>query len=259
MPLVRLICWNAELAKQRAGLLKRPGWKVDASPLRVSGLIGQFSAHPPAVVVLDLDRLPSHGREVGVLLRDSKSTRRIPLVFAGGAPEKVERVRVELPDAVFTGWDRIAAAIDRAVRDAPAEPVRARSHMERFACASLPRKLDIKPGIVVALLGAPEGFEDVLDGSEAEIQTSITRRTQMVLWFVRARRELETEMPYLAARLPVGCGFWVIYPKQSGRFRVDFNLTDVRAAGNAVGLVDHKICAVDRDWTGMKLGPRRAR
>ena len=257
MLLLRLVCWNPQLARDHARLLGRPGWKIDASPLNPSGLIGQFRAHPPAVVVLDLDRLPSHGREVGVALRTSKSTRHIPLVFAGGPPEKVEPIRAELPDAQFTSWDRITAAIDRALRDAPADPVRPKSHMERYAGTSLPRKLGLKPGMTVALLGAPEGFVDTLEGSEARMKTTLTRQTGMVLWFVHSRRELETEAPYLAARLPAACGLWIVYPKQSGRFRVDFNENDVRQAGLATGLVDYKVCAVDRDWSGLKFSHRR--
>jgi hypothetical protein len=255
MQLVRLVCWNRELAEEHGRLLARPGWKVDASPLNPSGLIGQFRDHPPAVVVLDLDRLPSHGREIGVMLRNGKSTRRIPLVFAGGAPEKVARIRGELPDAVFTSWEQIAGALDRAVRDAPAEPVRATPHMARYTGASLPRKLGVKPGTTLALLGAPEGFENLV---EAKVEARLTRRTEMVLWFVHSRRELESEMAYLAARLPAGCALWVMHPKQSGRYRVDFNQNDVRAAGLSVGLVDYKVCAVDADWSGLKFARRRS-
>jgi hypothetical protein len=257
MELVRLVCWNRQLAKEHARLLARQGWKIDASELRPSGFIGQFRDNPPAVVVLDLDRLPSHGREVGVALRGSKTTRRIPLVFAGGAPEKVERIRAELPDAVFTRWEGIAAAIETALAHPPAEPVRPATHMERYTGASLPRKLGLKSGMVVSQLGAPERFEDLLEGCDVQVLPDITRHTGMVIWFVRSRRELE-EMPYMAAKLPEGCGFWVMNPKQSSRYRVDFNQNDVRDAGLAAGLVDYKVCAVDSDWTGLKFAPRRS-
>ena len=255
--LLRLICWDRQLAKERTRAMARKGWSVDASELKPSGLIGQFRDRPPAVVVLDLDRLPSHGREVAVALRSSRSTRHIPLVFAGGEAEKVERIRAELPDAVFTAWDGVLSAIERAIGTAPTEPVRAVTHMERYAGASLGRKLGLKPGMKVALLGAPEGFEERLEAHEVEARPAVTRGVQMVLWFVRSRRELD-EIGYLAARLPEGCGFWAMHPKQSGRYRVDFNQRDVRAAGMAVGLVDYKLCAVDADWSGLRFGRRRS-
>ena len=55
-----------------------------AESLATSGLAGQFRNRPPAAVVIDLDKLPSHGREVAVYLRQGKATRRIPLVFRQG-------------------------------------------------------------------------------------------------------------------------------------------------------------------------------
>ena len=71
---------------------------------RASSSMKEFRKDPPDAVVIDLDRLPSHGREAGVFLRGSKSTRLIPLLFVctegvEGDPEKVARVKETLPDA----------------------------------------------------------------------------------------------------------------------------------------------------------------
>src|ERR1700694_1631973 len=100
MSTVRLVCWNPELAEERARVLQHAGVAVDASPLKPASVIGDFRASSPAAVLIDLDRLPSHGREVAAALRNSKWTRHVPIVFAGGVPEKVDRIRQELPDAV---------------------------------------------------------------------------------------------------------------------------------------------------------------
>ena len=98
---IRLVSWNEDAARVRARQLSGMGFSVDASSLLGrGGVIGHFRDAAPGAVVLDLDRLPSHGREVGITLRGSKSTRHLPLIFAGGDPEKVERIRVELPDAL---------------------------------------------------------------------------------------------------------------------------------------------------------------
>src|SRR5437868_9503088 len=133
MSVVRLVCWNPDLAQERARVLQDAGIAVDASPLIPGGGIGQFRANPPGAVLIDLDRLPSHGREVAVALRNSKTTRHIPIVFAGGLEEKVERIRKELPDAQFSGWNGIARALKKALRNAPSEPVQPPTHMERWA------------------------------------------------------------------------------------------------------------------------------
>src|SRR5271170_2999316 len=137
-PSVRLVSWNDDLARERARELIALGFNVDARSLRdCGGVVGHFREIAPDAVVLDLDRVPSHGRVVGVMLRDSKSTRHLPLLFAGGAPEKVERIRGELPDAVFTAWEGIGDAVREAIAHPVAHPVKARSHADRSAATPL--------------------------------------------------------------------------------------------------------------------------
>jgi hypothetical protein len=259
MSLVRLICWKEDLARERAALLKAARLDVDASPLNTSRLIGRIMENPPSAIVIDLDRMPSHGLAVGVVLRRSASARRIPLVFAGGAEEKVTRVRQELPDAVFTPWSAVAASIRRAVKSAPAEPVKPRPLVERYQSSGLVRKLGFKPGMHCALLQAPEGFEERLDDlpENLEFQPKITAQTSLVIWFVRSRAEMEFAADRASLRLPQGASLWIVYPKRSGRHAADFVQADVRAAALAVGLVDYKICAVDEDWTGLKFARRK--
>ncbi len=111
-PRLRLIHWNACEARTRAASLRDDGYQVswgtpaDLAELRV------LRTRVPAAVVVDLTRLPAQGRDVGILLRTWKSTRQVPLLFVGGTPEKVERTRQQLPDAIYTPWSsRIRGAL----------------------------------------------------------------------------------------------------------------------------------------------------
>src|SRR5438128_6949242 len=124
MPTIRLVCWNPNVALERARALQAGGFTVDGSPFETSRVIGHLRETTPAVVLIDLDRLPSHGREVAAAMRNSKIARQIPIVFAGGIEQKVERIRRELPDAIFTPWERVAPALRTALKGAPADPVR---------------------------------------------------------------------------------------------------------------------------------------
>ena len=247
------------MAAERARLLKKASFVVDASPFNPAGMITRLREDPPAVILIDLDRLPSHGRAVAVMLRTSKSMRNIPIVFAGGAEEKVMRARAELPDAIFTDWAGVAAAVKRAMRNAPAVTSHPVPHMQRFAGSSLAKKLDLKAGVKAALIGAGDGFVEMLGDlpESVELQTRIARDTRLVLWFVRASHELAEAFELAAARMPEGCSLWIIYPKKAGRYKVDFNQNDVRLTGLGVGMVDYKICAVDADWSGMKFARRK--
>jgi CheY-like chemotaxis protein len=259
MAQIRLVSWSQDTAHEHARVLKKAGFKVDTSPLRTSGLIGQFRDNPPAVILVDLDRLPSHGRAVAIVLRSGKSTGHIPIVFAGGQEEKVKVAREQVQGAIFTDWLGVAAALKKALKK-PATPVPAKSYMQHYAGSSLAKKLGFQSNMRVALLGAPEGFEDQLgdlpDG--VEFETKVGPQTKMAIWFVRSLRELANETDYLSARLPNGASIWIVYSKQTSRFKVDFTQQDVRAAGLAAGLVDYKICAVDSDWTGLKFARKKS-
>jgi hypothetical protein len=127
--------------------------------------------------------------------------------------------------------------------------------MQRYAGSPLLKKLDIKPDLAVALVAAPEGFEDLLGElpEGATLRTRMTKETGLAIWFIRSRRELDVTADYLGARLCGGGSAWVVYPKQTGQYRVDFNLNDVRATMLEAGMVDYKVCSVDADWTGLKF------
>ena len=155
MPKVRLVCWKEDLALEKARILKEAGIPVDASPLHAGGGHRQFRTNPPAAVLIDLDRLPSLGREVAVALRCSKSTRHIPIVFAGGLEEKVARIRQELPDAFFTDWRNVVRVLQKAVKSAPAEPVLPLPHMQRYAGSSLVKKLGLAPKTAKSYFRSP--------------------------------------------------------------------------------------------------------
>jgi phosphoenolpyruvate carboxylase len=122
MQTVKLISWDDDLDR-KASSLKRRGLRIDAAPLiKTSSFIGELSRLSPAVLVLDLDRLPSQSREIAVALRTSKSARHIPVLFAGGLPEKIARVRAALPDASFTSWADAPQALATLLQHPPSTP-----------------------------------------------------------------------------------------------------------------------------------------
>lgn len=123
-----------------------------------SGIVGQMRILAPDAVVVDLDRLPSHGREMAIMLRSSKSTRHTYRV-CGRVAEKVARLRAELSDAVYTNWNSIAPAIALAITIPPQNPIRPTPHMERWSGSSLVRKLSIAASTQISILGGPEGFD----------------------------------------------------------------------------------------------------
>jgi len=211
----------------------------------------------PATVVIDLTKLPSHGREVAVAIRNTKSIRTIPIVFAGGDPQKVAKVREKLPDAVYSEWPQIPAAIQSAINTAPAVPHRPPTMMASYASTPLVRKLAIKANAKVNVIGAPEGFiESLRDLPEGAIVKESSRgAADLRIWFVRTQAELETGI-LAAARNSKSVPLWIAYPKKQSRQTSDLTQQHVRETGLAAGLVDYKICSIDETWTALLFACR---
>ncbi len=258
MPRIRLINWNAAEAAERAARLAQGGLRVDHAPLDQAGLKA-LRADPPDAVVIDLSRLPSHGRDLGAALRQTNATRGIPLVFVGGDPVKAARVRALLPDAVYTDWAGIQPSLMHAMAHPPPDPAVPASNLAGYSGTPLPRKLGVKPGYAVALVGAPEGFECTLGELPADV--TLRRRAQgrcdLIVWFVGARRDLERRTARYGAKAGAG-GLWICWPKKASGVVSDLSEPVVREAGLARGLVDYKIASIDRTWSGLRFTRRKS-
>ena len=257
---VRLIHWNADEAKQRAKILRAAGYEVIHKLQDGPELLRDLRTKPLTAVVIDLSRLPSHGRDVGLAVRQSKATRHVPIVFVGGEPEKLARVKSLLPDAAFTSWNKIRSALKQAIAHPPENPVRPDSLLAGYSGTPLPKKLGIKEDSVVGLAGAPEGFSKTLGTLPAGAKLQELRREpcNIILWFVRSRKEMQQGIKEMATRTGTG-RLWIIWPKKASGVKSDVAENDVRAIGMAAGLVDFKVCAVDATWSGLAFTLRKAK
>src|SRR5579871_2981306 len=101
MARVRLFHWNPDEASPILDILRGGKFEVDYEAEFSPRIMRAVRDNPPDAVVIDLSRLPSHGREVATAMRGHKRMRAIPILFLGGAPEKVAIVRGKLPDAAY--------------------------------------------------------------------------------------------------------------------------------------------------------------
>lgn len=242
----------------RASVLRDAGYEILHGPFDAATL-RDLRDDPPDAIVIDLTRIPSQGRDVGLAIRQYKQTRQVPLVFVEGDPEKVEKIRALLPDATYATWRGIRGAVARALRPSrrSADPIVPRSRMAGYSGTPLAKKLGIKPGSTVALVSAPRDATSIL--SELPEGVTLTRRhgkaVDLILWFVRSRRELETRVAAMVPRVGAG-GIWICWPKKTSALACDLGQVEVRAAGLVSGLVDYKICAIDAIWSGLKFARR---
>jgi hypothetical protein len=129
-----------------------------------------------------------------------------------------------------------------------------------YSGTPLPRKLGIKPGHAVAVLGGPAGFADglaALSGADVAQDLSGEGPLDVLVTFVRWREELEAQLPGLRKRMAPACGLWIAWPKRAARVPTDMTEHVVREVALPTGLVDNKVCAIDEVWSGLRLVIRR--
>jgi CheY-like chemotaxis protein len=255
---IRLIHWKKTEAQERASRLRALGYRVVSGDFDRDAMRA-VRENPPQAAVIDLSRLPSHGRDVAIGLRSYKATRHVPLVFVEGDPPKVKLIQALLPDAIYTTWEKIAGALEEAIVHPPMEPVVPGSVMDAYAGTPLPDKLGIKAGTVICLAGAPVGFEATLGDLPpgATVQRSSDEHSDLTLWFTTSRGELEEGIAGMADRAEKG-GLWIIWPKKSSGVESDLSQTVVRQVALAARLVDFKVCSVDQTWSGLRFARKKA-
>ena len=135
----------------------------------------------------------------------------------------------------------------------------ARAHVPT-AGTPLARKLGIKAGDRLTLVGAPEGFADTLgqlpDG--VTVRRRLRGREDVIVAFFTTAAELARRLPALVAALEPAGGLWLAWPKRSSGVVTDLGDGAVRELGLGAGLVDNKVCAIDPTWSGLRFVHRRA-
>ena len=132
--------------------------------------------------------------------------------------------------------------------------------MAGYSGTPLSKKLGLKDGHTLLLLGAPKGFDKVLDPPEdVDVQERVDAGPfDVIVWFTRKRTELESKLESVADGLDADGGLWVAWPKKASGVKTDVTEDVIRNHALSLGLVDNKVCAVDDTWSGLRLVVRVA-
>jgi hypothetical protein len=119
------------------------------------------------------------------------------------------------------------------------------------------RKLGIRDGHVVALVGAPPQWTvpDLPHG--CRLRRGLRSGADVVLAFVRSAadldRVLETAIPALGAE----DALWILWPRRAAGHHSDVTENLLREVVLPTGLVDVKVAAVGEDFSGLRFVWRR--
>jgi hypothetical protein len=127
--------------------------------------------------------------------------------------------------------------------------------MAGYSGTPLARKLGIKAGARVGLIGAPDGFVRRLGKLPpgVEVRTEARGHFDVIVVFVTRVAQLERRFASLARALKPDGGLWVAWPKQASGVPTELRFENVQRVGLDEGLVDNKNCAVDDTWSGLRF------
>jgi len=127
--------------------------------------------------------------------------------------------------------------------------------MAGYSGTPLARKLGIKEGHRVGIIGAPEGFEQDI----APLPDQVVVRTQargdfdVLVLFTHRLADLERRFERLAGRLVANGGLWIGWPKKAAKLDTDLSFDAVQSVGLHAGMVDNKICAISDVYSGLRF------
>jgi CheY-like chemotaxis protein len=250
MKKIILICWNEAERNERARLLEPMGYSVS---LFTGGPPILLRDQTPDLFVIDLNRLPSQGKDFAVSIRQQKTNRLVPLVFAGGQTDKVDRIRSLLPDATYTTWEDIQSAMQQALsQPAPEKPV-VPGTFDSYAGTALPKKLGIRKSSSIRAIDAPQSFQETLGEMPegAYWVRSPDESAEVVILFVQTQKALEEKFSSAAQSLKKGGKLWIAWPKKAAKSPTDLAHDWVQSFGLQAGFMDYKICSIDETWSGL--------
>ena len=130
-----------------------------------------------------------------------------------------------------------------------------------YSGTPLPKKIGLKEGGTMVLVNAPQGIEAWLvpmpDG--AKLTKKLAAANDLVVLFCKDKAALRKSLPDVSAKLHADGALWISWPKKASKLFIDLTEDGIREIVLPTGLVDVKVCAVNDDWSGLKLMVRKER
>jgi hypothetical protein len=131
--------------------------------------------------------------------------------------------------------------------------------MAGYSGTPLAKKLGIKVGCVLAVIGAPNDFRSQLEPLPESVKFSdqVSDAADIVHVFTTKRSELERFLVRLRSGPNPDVSVWVSWPKKSSKVATEINEDTIREVARPLGFIDIKVCAVTEVWSGLKLVIRK--
>lgn len=129
--------------------------------------------------------------------------------------------------------------------------------MAGYSATPLINKLGIKPGMKIFLADAPSAYFDWLGANISDQVVKSGKTADIVHIFAKSRKELEKQFHAIIKDIHPDGVIWVSWYKQSAGIPTDITEDAIREVVLPAGWVDVKVCAVNEEWSGLKIVKRK--
>lgn len=133
-----------------------------------------------------------------------------------------------------------------------------------YSGTPLPKKLGFKDGQVVGFIDLPPDLDDLKGARDfaavAELhwdELTGANGFDVLHLFTKVRARLEENTTAMMAAIKRDGMIWISWPKKASKIETDITEDVLREVLLPTGLVDVKVCAVDKDWSGLKFMIRK--
>jgi hypothetical protein len=128
-----------------------------------------------------------------------------------------------------------------------------------YSGTPLPKKIGLKDGGTLVLVNPPIGMVDEFQPLPigATVSNTLKPNCTLAILFCPNIAALKKNIIPTAAKLNADGALWISWPKKSSALFVDLTEDIIRDIILPLGLVDVKVCAVNLDWSGLKLMVRK--
>lgn len=124
-----------------------------------------------------------------------------------------------------------------------------------YSANPLYRKLGLREGFYVKLIHAPANYSQLIPEifDKLSIREPAGKEFDFIHFFPKTITELEQLLPQLKTEIKKNGMIWISWYKSSSGKKSELSENVIRDTALAIGMVDIKVCAVDEDWSGLKL------
>ncbi|HUP15773.1 MAG TPA: DUF3052 domain-containing protein [Acidimicrobiia bacterium] len=122
-----------------------------------------------------------------------------------------------------------------------------------YSGAPLPKKLGLKSGHLLVLLDAPAEWTIANLDPAVEVRRDLRRSPDVVVGFVRSAADLRRLTRRTVKAIPSDGSLWLVWPRRAGGHVSDVTEQLLRDLLLPTGMVDTKVAAIDKNWSGLKF------